>query len=111
MKILNRVGGTFLLLILAIAVTLGFQSPTGRPIWNDIWETATSVLKFVQDAILRLVGTPVSGDASVAIAAAGVGVIAVLALSKKPVSVRTFSIVVLLAAVAALVLYNPAIVA
>ncbi len=37
MKILNRVGGAFLLLVLVAAAVLGFQTPTGRQIWTGIW--------------------------------------------------------------------------
>ena len=37
MKILNRVGGAFLLLVLVAAAILGFHTPTGRQIWDDLW--------------------------------------------------------------------------
>jgi hypothetical protein len=111
MKILNRVGGAFLLLVLLIAATIGFQSPTGRPIWDDIWAAASIVVGYVRDLLQRLIGTPVDGHASAAVAVAAVGVIVLLALLKKPVSVRAFTVIVLLAGFGALVMYDPTIVA
>jgi hypothetical protein len=111
MKILNRVGGTFLLLVLAIAATIGFQSPAGRPIWNDLWQAGTIVVRYLRDLIQRLTGTSIPGHASVAVAIAAVGVVVLLALLKKPISVRTFTLLVLLAGVGAVILYDPTIVA
>lgn len=111
MKILNRVGGAFLALVLAIAAILGFQSSTGRPIWNDLWSAGSEVLTWVRDRIQLLTRTSVPGHAAVAIAISAVGVIVVLGLLKKPISVRAFTILVLVAAVAAYILYNPSVVA
>jgi hypothetical protein len=106
-KILNRVGGAFLLLVLVAAVVLGFQTPTGRQIWDDLWAAGSAVLSWVRDQIQLLTGTSIPGHAGAAIAIASVGVIVVLALLKKPVSVRAFTLMVLLAAIAAYILYNP----
>jgi hypothetical protein len=106
-KILNRVGGAFLLLVLTAAAVLGFQTPTGRQIWDDLWAAGSAVLSWVRDQIQLLTGTSIPGHAGAAIAIASVGVIVVLALLKKPVSVRAFTLMVLLAAIAAYILYNP----
>lgn len=116
MKILNRVGGAFLLLVLGIAAIIGFQSPTGRQIWDDLWEAVRLVLTYLRELIQGLGGktvggTTVAGNATLAIAISAVGVIVLLSLLKKPVSVRAFTIMVLLAAVGAFILYNPAVVA
>jgi hypothetical protein len=111
MKVLNRVGGAFLLLVLGIAAILGFQTPTGRQIWDDLWEAGSTVLSWVRDAIQRLNDTSIPGNAPAAIAIAAIGVIVVLALLKKPVSVRAFTVMVLIAAIAAFILYDPRVVA
>ena len=111
MKILNRVGGAFLLLVLVAAVVLGFQTPTGRQIWDDLWAAGSAVVSWVRDRIQLLTGTSIPGHAAVAIAIAAVGVIVVLALRGKPVSYRAFVLLLLGAAVVAYILYNPGAVA
>ena len=111
MKILSRVGGAFLLLVLVAAVILGFQTPTGGQIWDDLWAAGAAVVGWVRDQIQLLTRTSIPGHAGAAIAIAAVGVIVVLALLKKPVRVRAFTVMVLLAAIAAYVLYNPTVVA
>ena len=50
MKILNRVGGAFLLLVLVAAVVLGFQTPTGRQIWDDLWAAGSAVAELAAAA-------------------------------------------------------------
>ena len=107
MKILNRVGGAFLLLVVVAAAVLGFQTPTGRQIWDDLWAAGAGVLSWVRDQIQLLTNTSIPGHAGVAIAIASVGVIVVLGLLKKPISIRAFTVLVLVAAVAAYILYNP----
>ena len=107
MKILNRVGGAFLLLVLVAAVVLGFQTPTGRQIWDDLWAAGSAVVSWVRDQIQLLTGTSIPGHAGAAIAIASVGVIVVLAVLKKPVSYRGFMVILLVAPVAAYILYNP----
>jgi hypothetical protein len=111
MKILSRVGGAFLLLVLVAAAVLGFQTPTGRQIWDDLWKAVATVGRWVRDQIQLLTRTSIPGHAAAAIAIASVGVIVVLALLKKPISIRAFTLLVLVAAVAAYVLYNPGAVA
>ena len=107
MNVLNRIGGAFLLLGLGVAVIFGFQTPTGRQIWDDLWAAGSAVLSWARDQIQLLTRTSIPGHAGAAIAIASVGVLVVLALLKKPVSVRTFTLMVLLAAIAAYILYNP----
>jgi hypothetical protein len=107
LKILNRVGGAFLLLVLTIAAVLGFQTPTGREIWDDLWAAGSAVLSWVRDLVQRLSDTSIPGNAPAAIAIASVGVIIVLALVKKPVTYRAFMVMLLVAAVAAYILYDP----
>ena len=111
MKILSRVGGAFLVLVLVAAVILGFQTPTGRQIWDDLWAAGSAVVSWVRDQIQLLTRTSIPGHAAAAISIAAVGVIIVLALLKKPVSMRTFTVLLLVAAVAAYILYNPTAVA
>jgi hypothetical protein len=107
MKILNRVGGAFLLLVVVAAAVLGFQTPTGRQIWDDLWAAGAGVLSWVRDQIQLLTNTSIPGHAGVAIAIASVGVIVVLGLLGKPVSYRLFMVMLLVAAVAAYILYDP----
>ena len=44
---INRIGGAVLLLILATAVISGFQSPTGRPIWDSLWDSVQDVFTYL----------------------------------------------------------------
>jgi hypothetical protein len=105
MKILNRVGGAFLLLVLGMAAILGFQSPTGRQVWDDLWAAGSAALSWVQDQIGRV--TLFAGHGFQAIGAAALGLVLVLILLKKPISLRAFEILLVLAGVTAFVLWNP----
>ena len=109
MKILSRVGGAFLLLVLAIAAILGFQTPTGRQMWDSLWSAASTVLRWVRDHVPNLTSST-TGDAWKAIAIGGVFVILMLSLAKKPVSVRAFTALVIVAGLGAFVLWNPSVV-
>ena len=62
MKILNRVGGAFLLLVLVVAAIMGFQTPDGRQIWDDLWAAGCRGRR-VRDQIQRLTGTSIPGNA------------------------------------------------
>ena len=107
MKILNRVGGAFLLLVLSLPRSWASRRrPAGRS-GTTCGRPGPPWLSWVRDQIQLLTGTSIPGHAGAAIAIASVGVIVVLALLKKPVSVRAFTLMVLLAAVAAYILYNP----
>ena len=111
MKILSRVGGAFLLLVLVAAAVLGFQTPTGRQIWDDLWAAVTALGRWVRDQIQLLTRTPIPGHAAAAIGIGAVGVVVVLGLRGKPVSSRAFVLLLLVAALVAYVLYNPGAVA
>jgi hypothetical protein len=110
MKVLNRVGGTFLLLVLGIAAISGFQSSTGRPMWDSLWNATASVLSYTRTQVLRLDGTSVAGNWRAAVGWSAVGVILLLVLLPKPVSVRTFTLLLLGAAAASFVLWDPTVV-
>jgi hypothetical protein len=109
MKVLNRVGGAFLLLVLAIAAISGFQSPTGRPIWDNLWNATASVLGYARNQAVRLDGLPMSGHGFTAIGAAAILVLFLIAVLKGPISNRLFGFLLLLGAAVALILWNPSI--
>jgi hypothetical protein len=110
MKVLNRVGGALLLLGLAIAVIIGFQSPTGRQFWDGIWQAGTTVLDYARAQISRLSGRGTTGNLAASIGAAAVGMVAVMIFIKGPISYRLFIILLIIATVVAFILYNPAVV-
>ncbi len=109
MKILNRVGGAFLALVLAIAAILGFQTDTGQPIWTGISSAVTDVLRWLQTESARLAGSPFAGHGYAAIGAAAVLLVLILILLKKPIPLRVFEILLVLAAVVAFVLWRPSV--
>lgn len=80
MKVLNRVGGFFLLLVLGIAAITGFQSPTGRPIWDNLWNATASVLGYARNQAVRLDGSPIKGHPFSAIGVAAILVLALIAV-------------------------------
>jgi hypothetical protein len=110
MKLLNRVGGAFLLLVLGIAAITGFQSPTGRPMWDNLWAAGRTVVRYARDQAGRLGGTDIAGHGFRAIGAAAVVVLLIITVSKGPITNRQFGLLLLLGAGIALVLWNPAIV-
>ena len=57
MNALNKIGGALLLAGLAIAVIIGFQTPTGREFWDGIWQAGETVVQFIGDQLARLSGT------------------------------------------------------
>jgi hypothetical protein len=107
MKVLNRVGGFFLLLILGVAVISGFQSPTGRPLWDSMWDAVRSILLWTQARVRSLNGNFVDGNGRAAIGWAATGLVVTLVLLKKPISIRVFSFLVVAAAAVAFVLWQP----
>jgi hypothetical protein len=110
MNALNKIGGALLLAGLAVAVFLGFQTPTGRRFWDGIWQAGATVVGYVGDQIARLNGTPVAGNLSVAVGIAGIGLVILLILLPKPLPARVFPTLVILAVLAAVILYQPSIV-
>jgi hypothetical protein len=113
MKLLNRVGGAFLLVVLAIAAITGFQSPTGRPIWDNLWNATATVLGYARDQAARLDGSPIDGHPFSAIGAAALLVLCLIAVVlagvKKSISFQGFTLLLLGGAVVAFVLWNPGI--
>lgn len=111
MKVLNRVGGMFLLLVLGIAAISGFQSPTGRPIWDNLWNATASVLGYARVQAARLDGSPIDGHPFTAIGAAALLILILMAVIlagvKKSISFQGFTLLLLGGAVVAFVLWNP----
>jgi hypothetical protein len=111
MNLLNRVGGALLLLGLGIAVIIGFQSPTGRQFWDGIWQAGATVVGYFRTQIERLTGGGTDGNLAVSVGIAAVGMIIVMTLIKGAISVRLYTILLVVATAVAFVLYNPSIVA
>ena len=111
MKLLNRVGGAFLLLVLGIAAITGFQSPTGRPIWDNLWNATASVLGYARNQAARLDGSPIDGHPMTAIGLAALLTLILMALilagAKKSISFQGFTLLLLGGAVVAFLLWNP----
>ena len=110
MKVLNRVGGALLLLGLAIAVIIGFQSPTGRQFWDGIWQAGATVLDYARAQISGFAGQGTSGNLAGSIGLAAIAVVIAVTFLKWPISARVYAIVLILATILAFILYNPAIV-
>lgn len=113
MKVLNRVGGAFLLIVLAIAAITGFQSDTGRPIWDNLWNATATVLGYGRDQAARLDGSPIDGHPMTAVGLAALLVLLLMALilagAKKSISFQGFTLILLGGAAVAFVLWNPAV--
>jgi hypothetical protein len=109
MNLLNRVGGALLLLGLGLAVVIGFQSPTGRQFWDGVWQAGATVLGYARTQIESLGGRNTDGNLAVSVGIAAVGLIIVLTLIKWPITVRVYTILLILATAVAVVLYNPSI--
>ena len=65
---------------------------------------------YVGDQIQRLNGSPVAGNLAVDIGIAAVGLALLVILLPKPISVQLFTVLAILATIAALILYRPSIV-
>lgn len=105
MKVLNTIGGAFLLVVLAIASILGFQSTTGRPIWDGLWNATSSVVTYFRGQAGGF--TSVRGDGRAAIGWVATGFVLLLVLLKKPISMQLFTILLLVGAAVAFVLWDP----
>jgi len=110
MNVLNRIGGAFLLLGLGVAVIFGFQTPTGRQIWDGVWQAAATIVDYARSAISGFAGQGTSGHLAASIGIAAVAVVIAITFLKWPISARTYAIVLILATILAFILYNPAIV-
>jgi hypothetical protein len=110
MKVLNRVGGGFLLFGIAVAAIIGFQSPTGRQFWDGVWQAVATILGYLRTQILRLNGSSIDGNGPRAVGITAAALVLILILLPKPISVRSFTILLLAASAAAFVLWDPSIV-
>jgi hypothetical protein len=108
-NVLNRVGGALLLLGLAIAVIIGFQTPTGRQFWDGIWQAGATVVTFLRDQAARLSGTPIAGNVWASIGVAAIGFLIVMTLVPPLRVGRGFAILAIVFTAVAFILYNPAI--
>jgi hypothetical protein len=107
---LNKIGGALLLAGLAVAVIIGFQTPTGRQFWDGVWQAGATVASFAAGQIGRLNGTAVDGNLTMAVGIAAVGLAILFIVLPKPVSVRLYTAAVIGATVVAFILYQPSIV-
>ena len=110
MNTLNRLGGALLVAGLAIAVIFGFQTPTGRRFWDGIWQAGSTVVGYTGAQIQRLNGSRIAGNLTVAVGIAAVSLALLLIVLPKPISGRLFTVLVILATIAALILYRPSLV-
>ena len=110
MNALNKVGGALLVAGLAIAVIIGFQTPTGRQFWDGIWQAGATVVTFIGDQVARLSGTAVAGNLWAAIGVAAIGFLVIITLVPGLRSGRAFAVMAILFTSLAFVLYDPTIV-
>lgn len=109
MNVLNKLGGALLLAGLAVAVIIGFQTPTGREFWDGIWQAGSAVVGFVGDQGVRLTGTPVAGNLGAAVAIAAIAFLIVITLVPPLRLGRGFAILAILFTALAFILYQPSI--
>jgi hypothetical protein len=107
---LNKIGGALLVAGLAVAVIIGFQTPTGRQFWDGIWQAGETVVTFVGDQAGRLSGTAIAGNLWAAIGVAAIGFLILITLVPGLRSGRAFAIMAILFTALAFVLYDPTIV-
>jgi hypothetical protein len=106
---LNKIGGALLLAGLAIAVIIGFQTPTGRQFWDGVWQAGATVVTFVGDQGVRLSGTAVAGNLWAAIGIAAVAFLVVITLAPGLRAGRGFAVMAIVFTALAFVLYQPSI--
>ena len=109
MNALNKIGGALLVAGLAIAVFLGFQTPTGRQFWDGVWQAGSTVAGFIGDQVQRLSGTAVAGNLWAAIGIAAIAFLIVITLAPGLRAGRGFVVLAILATALAFVLYQPSI--
>jgi hypothetical protein len=107
MKAINRIGGAFILLILLVAVVSGFQSSTGRPIWDSMWNATAATLSWFSDRIGGF--NSVRGNGRAAIGWVATGIVVLLLFVKKGLTLQQYTLLLLAGAVVAFVLWDPAI--
>lgn len=109
MGVLNKIGGALLLAGLAIAVIIGFQTPTGRQFWDGIWQAGATVVNYIRSQGVRLNGTAVAGNAWAAIGVSAILFLIVMTLVPPLRVGRGFAILAILFTALAFILYNPTI--
>lgn len=110
MGILNRIGGALLLAGLAVAVIIGFQTPTGRRFWDGIWQAGASVVDFFRGQSGRLGISGVQGNALAAVGAAAILFLLLIMFVPGVRQGRAFVICAVLFTALGFILYNPSIV-
>ena len=110
MNALNKIGGALLVAGLAIAVIIGFQTPTGRQFWDGIWQAGEAVVSFIGDQAGRLTGTPIAGNVWAAVGVAAIAFLVVITLVPPLRVGRGFAILAIVFTALAFVLYDPTIV-
>ena len=111
MRVLSRLGGVLFAAVLVVAVIIGFQTPTGRRIWDGLWQATSTVVQFAGQQLGRLGPTPVAGNLWAAIGIAAVGFLITLALVPPLRAGRGFAALAVAFTVLAFVLYQPSILA
>lgn len=109
MGVLNKLGGALLFAGLALAVLIGFQTPTGRQFWDGIWQAGETVVNYVGDQGVRLNNTAVAGNLGVAIAIAAISFLVVITLVPPLRVGRGFAILAIFFTALAFILYQPSI--
>ena len=109
MNALNKLGGALLLAGLAVAVIIGFQTPTGRQFWDGVWQAGATVVGFIGDQGVRLSGTAVAGNLWAAIGIAAIAFIIVITLAPGLRAGRGFVVMAIAATALAFILYQPSI--
>jgi hypothetical protein len=108
-KTLNRLGGLLFAAALVVAVVIGFQTPTGRAIWDGLWQATATVVRFGRQQVGRIGTTPVAGNLWAAIGIAAVAFLITLALVPPLRAGRGFAFLAVAFTVLAFVLYQPSI--
>jgi hypothetical protein len=106
---LNKLGGALLLAGLAIAVIIGFQTPTGRQFWDGVWQAGATVVGFLGDQGVRLSGTAVAGNLWAAIGIAAIAFIIAITLAPGLRAGRGFVVMAIVFTALAFILYQPSI--
>jgi hypothetical protein len=106
---LNKLGGALLLAGLAVAVIIGFQSPTGRQFWDGLWQAGATVVGFIGDQGVRLSGTEVAGNLWAAIGISAIAFIVAIMLAPGLRAGRGFVVMAIVATALAFILYQPSI--
>jgi hypothetical protein len=108
---LNRLGGALFAAALVVAVIIGFQTPTGRAIWDGIWQAGSTVIQFAGDQLGRFGPTPVAGNLWAAIGVSAILFLITIALVPGLRVGRGFVVLAVLFTALAFVLYQPSILA